>query len=60
VVDRDKVVAALKLVQPGLSPTEAERQVSLGRTTVYRGMALAGINRTAAVQALRKQAAFTR
>jgi DNA invertase Pin-like site-specific DNA recombinase len=46
-VDPDKVVAALKLVQAGLSPTEAGRQVGLGRATVYREMALAGITRTA-------------
>ncbi len=44
-VDPDKVVAALKLVQAGLSPTEAGRQVGLGRATVYREMALAGITR---------------
>src|SRR3954452_12378437 len=46
-VDPDKVVAALKLVQAGLSHTEAGRQVGLGRATLYREMALAGITRTA-------------
>ncbi len=46
-VDPDKVVAALKLVTAGLSPTEAGRQLGLGRATVYREMALAGIRRAA-------------
>ncbi|WP_425492752.1 recombinase family protein, partial [Methylorubrum zatmanii] len=46
-IDPDKVGAALKLVQAGLSPTEAARQVGLGRATVYREMALAGVARPA-------------
>jgi DNA invertase Pin-like site-specific DNA recombinase len=46
-VDPEKVAAALKLVAAGLSPTEAGRQVGLGRATVYREMALAGITRAA-------------
>lgn len=32
----DKIAAALKLVNAGLSPTEAAKQLSLGRSTVYR------------------------
>jgi DNA invertase Pin-like site-specific DNA recombinase len=46
-VDRDKVAAALKLVEAGLSPTQVARQVGLGRATVYREMAAAGIRRVA-------------
>ncbi|TNC60030.1 recombinase family protein [Rubellimicrobium roseum] len=46
-VSRAKVDAALKLVEAGLSPTEAAHQVGLGRATVYREMAAAGIRRVA-------------
>lgn len=46
-LDPEKAAAALKLVQAGLSPTEAARQVGLGRATVYREMLLAGVRRTA-------------
>ena len=35
-LDPDRLSAALKLVAAGLSPTEAARQVGLGRSTVYR------------------------
>lgn len=35
-LDQSKIAAALKLVEAGLSPTEAAKQVSLGRSTVYR------------------------
>ena len=35
-VDRAKCDAALTLVDSGLSPTEAARQVGLGRATVYK------------------------
>lgn len=44
-VDMDKVKAALKLVEAGLSPTEAAKQLGLGRSTVYREMSLAGLQR---------------
>ena len=44
-VDPNKVAAPLKLVAAGLSPTEAGRQLGLGRATVYREMALVGIRR---------------
>ncbi len=44
-VDMDKVKAALKLVEVGLSPTEAAKQLGLGRSTVYREMSLAGLQR---------------
>ena len=35
-LDPDRIAAALKLVQAGLSPTAAARQLGLGRSTVYR------------------------
>lgn len=44
-VDMDKVKAALKLVEAGLSPTKAAKQLGLGRSTVYREMNLASIRR---------------
>lgn len=46
-VDADKVQAALKLVQAGLSPTKAASQLGLGRSTVYREVAASGISRSA-------------
>ena len=39
-VDPDKRDAALKLIEAGLSPTEAARQVGLGRATVYKFVSL--------------------
>ena len=42
-VDADKVQAALKLVDAGLSPTQAANQLGLGRSTVYRELAAAGL-----------------
>ncbi|AWB23505.1 MULTISPECIES: recombinase family protein [Methylobacteriaceae] len=44
-VDADRVQAALKLVQAGLSPTKAASQLGLGRSTVYREVAAAGLAR---------------
>jgi DNA invertase Pin-like site-specific DNA recombinase len=35
-IDPDKGDAAFKLIEAGLSPTEAARQVGLGRATVYK------------------------
>ncbi len=46
-VDTDKVQAALKLVEAGLSPTKAASQLGLGRSTVYREVAAAGLRRSA-------------
>ena len=46
-LDPEKASAALKLVEAGVSPTEAARQLGLGRAAVYREMALAGIRRAA-------------
>jgi DNA invertase Pin-like site-specific DNA recombinase len=39
-LDREKLQAALMLVRSGLSPTKAADQVGLGRSTVYRELAL--------------------
>jgi DNA invertase Pin-like site-specific DNA recombinase len=46
-VDVDKVQAALRLVEAGLSPTKAASQLGLGRSTVYREVAAAGVTRKA-------------
>lgn len=46
-LDADKVQAALKLVEAGLSPTKAASQLGLGRSTVYREVAAAGVTRKA-------------
>jgi DNA invertase Pin-like site-specific DNA recombinase len=35
-IDPDKGDAAFKLIEAGLSPIEAARQVGLGRATVYK------------------------
>lgn len=45
--DGDKVSAALKLVAASVSPTEAARQLGIGRSTVYREMKRLGIARPA-------------
>ena len=45
-LDPDKASAALALVAAGMSPTEAARQLGLGRATVYREMAFAGVRRS--------------
>jgi DNA invertase Pin-like site-specific DNA recombinase len=45
-LDADKIAAALSLVKSGLSPTAAAKQLGLGRTTVYREVSRAGIERT--------------
>lgn len=44
-LDADRAAAALKLVAAGLSPTEAARQLGLGRSTVYREVQRMGIER---------------
>jgi len=43
----EKAKAALKLVESGMSPTEAARQLGFGQATVYREMARVGLRRTA-------------
>ena len=42
----DRVAAALKLVAAGLSPTAAACQLGLGRSTVYREVSRAGLQRS--------------
>jgi DNA invertase Pin-like site-specific DNA recombinase len=44
-LDADKIAAALKLVKAGLSPTAAAKQLGLGRSTVYREVSRAGMDR---------------
>ena len=44
-LEADRISAALKLVAAGLSPTAAARQIGLGRSTVYREISRAGIQR---------------
>jgi DNA invertase Pin-like site-specific DNA recombinase len=44
-LDADRITASLKLVSAGLSPAEAARQLGLGRSTVYREVSRAGIQR---------------
>src|ERR1700722_7082975 len=44
-LDADKIMAALKLVESGLSPAAAARQLRLGRSTIYREVNRAGIER---------------
>jgi len=44
-LDPEKAKSALKLVASGVSPTDAARQLGLGRATVYREMAVAGVRR---------------
>ena len=44
-LDADKIAAAINLVKAGLSPTAAARQLGLGRSTVYREVNRAGIER---------------
>ncbi len=44
-LDADRAATALKLVAAGLSPTEAARQLGLGRSTVYREVQRMGIER---------------
>jgi DNA invertase Pin-like site-specific DNA recombinase len=46
-LDMARVEAAIKLVEAQTSPTEAARQLGLGRSTVYREMQRLGISRPA-------------
>ena len=45
-LDADRIAAALKLVAAGLSPTAAARQLGLGRSTIYREVSRAGLQRS--------------
>jgi hypothetical protein len=44
-LDPEKIAAAIKLVEAGLLPTVATKQLGLGRSTVFREMALTAVNR---------------
>jgi DNA invertase Pin-like site-specific DNA recombinase len=44
-LDAAKVDAALKLVEARVSPTEAAKQLGIGRSTIYREMRRMGIGR---------------
>lgn len=48
-LDEGKIAAAIKLVKAGLSPTAAARQLGLGRSTVYRELSRAGVERVSQV-----------
>jgi DNA invertase Pin-like site-specific DNA recombinase len=44
-LDVAKVEAALKLVEAGISPAEAAKQLGIGRSTIYREMRRLGVRR---------------
>ena len=44
-LDMSKVHDAIKLVEASISPTEAARQVGIGRSTIYREMRRLGVER---------------
>ncbi|WEX91131.1 recombinase family protein [Sinorhizobium garamanticum] len=44
--DLQKVEAAMKLIKANVSPTEAAKQLGLGRSTVYREMRRLGLGRS--------------
>jgi DNA invertase Pin-like site-specific DNA recombinase len=46
-LDMDKVEAAIKLIEANVSPTEAAKQLGIGRSTIYREMRRLGIARPA-------------
>lgn len=46
-LDMARVDAAIKLVEARISPTEAARQLGIGRSTIYREMRRLGIERPA-------------
>jgi len=43
-LDQEKLSSAIALVEGGLSPTRAAKQLGLGRSTLYRELALRGQN----------------
>ena len=45
-LEKEKIEAALKLIAASTSPTEAARQLGLGRSTVYREIRRLGVSRT--------------
>lgn len=40
ILDKDKLTSALKLIESGLSPTLAAKQLQMGRSTLYRELKL--------------------
>lgn len=44
-LDMDKVEAAIKLIEANISPTEAAKQLGIGRSTIYREMQRLGVRR---------------
>jgi len=42
-----KIDAAIKLIEARMSPTEAAKQLGIGRSTIYREMRRMGIERSA-------------
>ena len=46
-LNMDKVEAAIKLIEASISPTEAAKQLGIGRSTIYREMRRSGIRRPA-------------
>jgi DNA invertase Pin-like site-specific DNA recombinase len=46
-LDMDKVEAAIKLIEANVSPTEAAKQLGIGRSTIYHEMRRLGIARPA-------------
>lgn len=43
-LDQEKLASAIALVEGGLSPTRAAKQLGLGRSTLYRELAIRGSN----------------
>ena len=46
-LDMAKIDAAIKLIEARMSPTEAAKQLGIGRSTIYREMRRMGIERSA-------------
>ena len=46
-LNMDKVEAVIKLIEASISPTEAAKQLGIGRSTIYREMRRLGIRRPA-------------
>jgi len=46
-LDQNRVDSAIKLIQSNISPTEAAKQLGLGRSTVYREMRRLSVSRPA-------------
>jgi DNA invertase Pin-like site-specific DNA recombinase len=44
-LDMDKVEAAIKLIEARIPPTEAAKQLGIGRSTIYREMRRLGVQR---------------